>query len=81
MDKTYTLREAKAQLSALLDMVAEGEDVEILRQRGKRGRFRIVMVEADGALRRPGALKDDIGLPEDFDAEDPALTAAFEGAE
>lgn len=74
----YTLREAKARLSALLDAVAAGDEVEIRRQGGKPGRFRIIRVDGEGALRRPGALAGRIRIPEGFDEEDPELVDAFE---
>jgi antitoxin (DNA-binding transcriptional repressor) of toxin-antitoxin stability system len=74
----YTLREAKARLSALLDSVAAGDEVEILRQGAGEGRFRIVLVEGGTRLRRPGALRGRLRIPDDFDREDPGLTAAFE---
>lgn len=79
MTMRFTLRDAKARLSEILDAVAAGEDVEILRKGGRNDRFRIVLLEASGTVRRPGALKGRIRIPEDFDAEDPDLVAAFEG--
>lgn len=79
MTLRVTLRDAKARLSEILDAAAAGEEVEILRKGAKRDRFRIVLVEGSGALRRPGALKGRIGVPEGFDDEDGDLVAAFEG--
>ena len=76
---SFTLREAKAKLSLLLDRAASGEEIEIRRGGPKGGRFRLVLVEAEDTLRRPGALKGQIGISEDFDAEDAEITAGFEG--
>lgn len=75
----FTLREAKARLSELLDLAAAGVAIEITRQGAKKGRFRIV--PSDGAVgrRRPGALKDTLVVPDDFDAEDPGIVRDFEG--
>ncbi|WP_333834303.1 type II toxin-antitoxin system Phd/YefM family antitoxin [Rubrimonas sp.] len=75
----YTLRDAKARLSEILDRAAQGGEVEIVRHGSKPGRFRILAVEAKDAVRRPGSLKGRITIGEDFDDEDVSLTAAFEG--
>lgn len=80
-DKTqseYTLREAKARLSEILDLVAAGVPVEITRQGAKRGRFRIIQTDPDFQTRMPGALKGKISIPADFDDEDPEILADFE---
>ena len=79
MQSRYTLREAKARLSEILDLVAAGETVEITRQGAKKGRFRITSVEGEFGGRRPGALAGRISIPRGFDDEDPDLVAAFEG--
>jgi antitoxin (DNA-binding transcriptional repressor) of toxin-antitoxin stability system len=78
MKHAYTLRDAKARLSALLDLADAGELVEISRDGGRKGRYRILLVEPGEVLRKPGALKGKIWIADDFDAEDPELTAAFE---
>lgn len=79
MQSQFTLREAKARLSEILDLVAAGEAVEITRQGSKKGRFRITSVEGPFGGRRPGALADRIRIPDDFDDEDPEILADFEG--
>lgn len=79
MPETYTLRDAKARLSEILDLVAAGVDVEITRQGEKRGRFRIISADAGFGARRPGALKDRIRIPDSFDDEDAEIIADFEG--
>ncbi len=80
MPETYTLRDAKARLSEILDLVASGVDVEITRQGEKRGRFRVVSADAGFGARKPGALKGRIKIPDDFDEESPEIIADFEGA-
>lgn len=81
MTHQFTLREAKAKLSRLLDLVAAGEEVEILRKGGRHDRFRIIGVDVQGAVRRPGALKGSLRIPDGFDDEDTAITASFERSE
>lgn len=78
MQTQYTLREAKARLSELLDLVAAGESVEITRQGAKKGRFRITSAEGEFGGRRPGTLAGRITIPEGFDDEDDDINADFE---
>ena len=80
MAETYTLRDAKARLSEILDLVAAGVDVEITRQGEKRGRFRIVSADAGFGARMPGALKGRIKIPEDFEDEDVDIINDFENS-
>lgn len=70
--------EAKAQLSRLIDLVYHGESVTIAKNNlplvdlvphKKRGR------------RTLGTLAGLIGIPEDFDQEDPSITEMFYGAD
>jgi prevent-host-death family protein len=79
MLERYTLRDAKARLSEILDRAAQGDEVEIVRHGSKPGRFRVLAVEAEDAVRRPGSLKGRITIAADFDDENVSLTAAFEG--
>lgn len=79
MIKEYTLREAEARLSELLDLAAAGVVIEISRQGAKKGRFKLVPNEGSFGQRSPGALKCKIVLPDDFDAEDPKIIAGFKG--
>lgn len=74
-----TLREAKARLSEVLDRAAAGETIEIVRRGARKGRFRVLAVHTDAGLRRPGALRGVMTVPEDFNAPDPDLIATFEG--
>ncbi|MEL6522919.1 MAG: type II toxin-antitoxin system prevent-host-death family antitoxin [Pseudomonadota bacterium] len=79
MSAQFTLREAKARLSEILDMVAAGVPVEITRQGQKSGRFKVIPADAEFGKRKPGALKGKIRIPENFDDEDMDIIADFEG--
>ena len=79
MIKEYTLREAKARLSELLDLASAGVVIEISRQGTKKGRFKLVSCDGSFGQRSPGALKDKIVVPDNFDAEAPDIIADFEG--
>ena len=79
MTTSYTLREAKARLSEILDLVSSGVPVEITRQGGKAGRFRIVATDSGYGQRAPGALKGRITIPAGFDNEDADILRDFEG--
>jgi prevent-host-death family protein len=75
---TYTVSEAKAQLSALIERVLRGERVAI----GRRGKPEVVLttVDDDPTPRQLGGYDGPFRMDEDFDAPLPeALQAAFEG--
>ena len=74
----FTLRDAKAHLSELLDLAAAGNVLEITRQGTKKGRFNLVSVDGTFGQRRPDALQGRIVVPESFDDEDPDIIADFE---
>jgi len=79
MSAQFTLREAKARLSEILDMVAAGVPVEITRQGAKKGRFKVIVTDGEFGKRMPGALKGKIHIPANFDEEDSDILADFEG--
>ena len=79
MTQVYSLREAKARLSELLDLAAAGVVIEIARRGAKRECFRLVPSNGSFGQRSPGALKGKIKLGNDFDAEDRDMIADFEG--
>jgi len=79
MSKQFTLREAKARLSEILDMVAAGVQVEITRQGAKQGRFKLIPSDGEFGKRAPGSLKGQVTIPDNFDDEDPDIVADFEG--
>lgn len=69
------ISEAKAQLSALIEKVLDGEDVII----GKAGKpvARLVRYEKSKKPRKPGALRGKIEISEDFDELPEDLATAF----
>ena len=77
MVKEYTVRDAKARLSELLDIAAAGGMVEIVRNGAKKGRFKLVSTDAAFGQRQPGALKGMIAIPDNFDEEDPGIVSDF----
>jgi len=70
-----TISEAKAQLSALITRVQQGEEVIIARA----GTPVAVLVPFAARLdcRKPGALKGRIRISDDFDELSPEIAAAF----
>jgi prevent-host-death family protein len=73
---TVNMHEAKSQLSALVKQALEGEDVVI----AKAGTpvVRLVPFQQTKAPRRPGRLKGQIRMADDFDAVDEEITDLFE---
>ena len=67
MTRTFSIGEAKTNLSKLVALAEQGERVEL--RRGRRPVARLVPLPRPGAARRkPGALAGRIRLAEDFDA-------------
>lgn len=66
-DGSYSIGEAKTNLSKLVARAEHGERIEL-----RRGRHPVAQLTAlprpDRARRSPGALKGEIKLAEDFDA-------------
>lgn len=67
--------EAKAQLSALLERVRNGEEIIL----GKAGRpiAKLVPYRPQAVPRQPGALRGKIRIADDFDELPPDIAAAF----
>lgn len=63
--KTFDIREAKAQLSRLVDRAARGEAFIITK--GGKPLVKVSAVEAPSKPRRLGFLKGEIAVPDDFD--------------
>jgi len=76
--KVINVQDAKTHLSRLLEQVAGGEDIVL----GKHGKpmARLTAYASDGEPRRFGGFEGKIRIAEDFDAEDPAIVALFEGS-
>ena len=67
MSATYGIGEAKTQLSKLVHLAEEGE--EIVLSRGRRPVARLVAIAAEdvGAKRKPGRMRGRVRVSEDFD--------------
>jgi antitoxin (DNA-binding transcriptional repressor) of toxin-antitoxin stability system len=80
MTRTFSIGEAKTNLSKLVALAEQGESVEL--RRGPQPVVRLVPLPRSGAARRkPGALAGRIRLAEDFDAwpDDVAAALGIEG--
>ncbi len=67
MTRTFSIGEAKTNLSKLVALAEQGERVEL--RRGKKPVVRLVALPSSSAARRkPGALAGQIVMAEDFDA-------------
>jgi prevent-host-death family protein len=71
------ISEAKAELSALLVLAENGEEVVI--SRAGKPIAKIVPIKGGASKRKPGILKGKIKIADDFDAPDPEFEAAFYG--
>lgn len=66
MTRTFTIGEAKTNLSKLVALAEKGERVEL--RRGKQPVVQLVPLSSSPATRRkPGALAGQIAIAEDFD--------------
>ena len=74
---TFTITEAKAQLSKLIKLAKEGSEITI----GGSGMPEVILIkyEAPKAKRTPGTLKNKIWISEDFNAFDPEIEQLFYG--
>lgn len=76
MIRTFTIGEAKTNLSKLVALAEQGERVEL--RRGRQPVARLVPLPKSGTARRkPGALAGRIRLAEDFDALPDDVAAAL----
>ncbi len=67
MTRTFSIGEAKTNLSKLVALAEQGESVEL--RRGRQPVVRLVPLPRAGAAQRePGALAGRIRLADDFDA-------------
>lgn len=74
--KVINVTEAKAQLSALLELVANGKKL-IIGKAGKPIAF-LVKYENEKEERIPGVLKDKINIADDFDDLPESVISSFE---
>lgn len=74
MSETVTVTEAKTQLSKLLERVGAGEEIVI--RRGHKPVAKIVGYTVS-KRRKPGALKGQIWMSDDFDEPDEEIERLF----
>lgn len=67
MAQTYGIGEAKNQLSKLVHMAEEGE--EIVLRRGRKPVVRLVAIQPEDAVpkRKPGRMRGRVHMADDFD--------------
>lgn len=76
--QTVNIHDAKTQFSKLIEAVAHGEEI-IIAKAGKPA-AKLVPIQPQKTVRKPGALKGKMKIADDFDAPLPDdLLAAFEG--
>jgi prevent-host-death family protein len=74
---SYTIGEAKTQLSKLVHQAEDGEEVVVRRGRTPVARI-IAITESEGTLRRaPGRMRGRIDMREDFDEWPPDIARAL----
>ncbi len=64
---TYGIGEAKTQLSKLVHMAEEGQEVVLRRGRQPVVRLVPIVVGEAGAKRKPGRMRGRVSVPENFD--------------
>jgi antitoxin (DNA-binding transcriptional repressor) of toxin-antitoxin stability system len=64
---SYSIGEAKTQLSKLVHMAEDGEDVVLRRGRKPVARVVPILAEDGGVRRKPGRLRGRVKVHEDFD--------------
>lgn len=78
MAKTVNLYQAKTQLSKLVDEASAGEEIVIAK--AGRPKARLVPLAKPKPKRKPGALKGQIWIADDFDDDlPPEILAGFLG--
>ncbi len=76
MSETVTVTEAKTQLSRLIERAADGEEIVI--RRGPHPMAKLVAYsDVKPKPRKPGALRGQIWMSEDFDEPDEEIERLF----
>jgi prevent-host-death family protein len=76
VSETVTVTEAKTQLSRLIERAAEGEEIVI--RRGQRPMAKLVgYTPAKRKPRKPGDLRGQIWMSDDFDEPDEEIERLF----
>ncbi|HEX5851604.1 MAG TPA: type II toxin-antitoxin system prevent-host-death family antitoxin [Solirubrobacteraceae bacterium] len=72
---SVTIAEATAQLSSLIDRVANGEEIVICR--GERPIAKLISYNEPAVRRQPGGLRGQIWMSDDFDEPDEEIERLF----
>lgn len=74
---SYTIGEAKTQLSKLVHLAEEGEEVVV--RRGRKPVARIVAISHEQVMprRKPGSMRGRVRVPDDFDEWPPDVARAL----
>lgn len=75
MSEVVTVTEAKTQLLSLIERVGAGEEIVI--RRGPKPVAKLVRYADEPTPRKPGALRGQIWMSEDFDEPDEELERLF----
>ena len=75
VSRTVTVTEAKTQLSSLIERVTDGEEIVI--RRGQLPVAKIVAYTAEQKRRKPGALRGQIWMSDDFNEPDEEIERLF----
>jgi len=75
MSETVTVTEAKTQLSRLIERAGSGEEIVI--RRGQKPVAKLVGYAAQHKPRKPGGLRGQIWMSEDFDEPDEEIERLF----
>ncbi len=75
MSDPVTVTEAKTQLSRLIERAQAGEEIVI--RRGQKPVAKLIGFEAPKKSRKPGALRGQIWMSDDFDEPDEELERLF----
>jgi prevent-host-death family protein len=78
---TFNILNAKNHLSRLVSAVENGDEAEIILARNGKPVARIVPLAKQPAGRRIGLLAGKFTAPADFDADNDAIAALFQGTE
>ncbi len=78
---SYGIGEAKTQLSKLVHMAEEGEEVVLRRGRRPVARVVPILAEEGRVRRRPGRMRGRVRVPADFDEWPPDIASALGIAE
>lgn len=75
MSETVTVTEAKTQLSRLIERAGEGEEIVI--RRGQKPVAKLVGYDGQPKPRKPGGLRGQIWMSDDFDEPDEEIERLF----